>query len=97
MHAFVWLPMPIPSTWKEANIDIPPFRRTLELEEFITTAGDIIINLVKCEVWFENNVKCGKYNHVKFPNFVYFYHTQHSQILNVLLCVIATKKTTFCN
>ncbi len=41
---------------------IPLIRQTFELGKFISTAGKSIINLVHCEVWLQNIVKCGKFS-----------------------------------
>jgi hypothetical protein len=47
-----------------------PNRQTFELGK-LSTAGKSIINS-NCDVWLQNIIKCGKYNHVKFVNLVYF-------------------------
>ncbi len=52
-------------------MDHSSIRQTFELGKFISIAGKSILNLVKCEVWLRNIVKCGKYSHAKFANFVY--------------------------
>ena len=61
-------------------IDLSPFRRTFELGEFITTAGKIQQN---CEVWLQNTIKCGKYSHLNFENFVYFCIT-HGEVYDCI-------------
>ena len=53
-------------------MDHSPIRQTFELGKIISTAGKRIINLLNGEVWLKNIVKCGKYSHVKFANFVHF-------------------------
>ena len=53
-------------------MDDSPFRKTFELGIFISTAEKSILNLVNCEVWLQNIVKCGKYSPVKLASFVYF-------------------------
>ncbi len=65
-------------------MDHSPIRQTSELGKFISTAGKSIINLVNCEIWLKNIVKCGKCSHVKFAIFVL-----------ILLCYARKSVTTF--
>ena len=59
-------------TLEDFSMDHSPFRKNLGIRILTSTAGKSTLNLLNCEVWLQNIVRCGKYSPVKFANFVYF-------------------------
>ena len=61
-------------------------KQTFEFEKSISTAGKSILNFRNCQVWLQNILKCGKYNPVKFANFVYFCITHGKAVPTMWKC-----------